>query len=105
MEEFAAPVQTGAGVDPQRAKISVAELGHRYANKVIALKNVNLNIRSGEFVCLLGPSGCGKSTLLYALAGHVKPTGGTVAIDGKAICRTRRRTGSSCSRRPRSSRG
>jgi NitT/TauT family transport system ATP-binding protein len=74
-----------ARVHPQRAKISVAELGHRYANKVVALKNVNLNIRSGEFVCLLGPSGCGKSTLLYALAGHVKPTGGTVAIDGRTI--------------------
>ena len=58
-----------AQVNAQRAKISVAELGHRYANKVVALKNVNLNIRSGEFVCLLGPSGCGKSTLLYALAG------------------------------------
>jgi NitT/TauT family transport system ATP-binding protein len=74
-----------AQVHPQRAKISVAELGHRYANKVVALQDVNLNIRSGEFVCLLGPSGCGKSTLLYALAGHVKPTGGTVAIDGRPI--------------------
>jgi NitT/TauT family transport system ATP-binding protein len=74
-----------ARVNAQRAKISVAELGHRYANKVVALKNVNLNIRSGEFVCLLGPSGCGKSTLLYALAGHVQPTGGTVAIDGQRI--------------------
>ncbi|WP_317987795.1 ABC transporter ATP-binding protein [Hyalangium gracile] len=74
-----------ASVNAQRAKISVAELGHSYANKVVALKNVNLNIRSGEFVCLLGPSGCGKSTLLYALAGHVLPTGGRVAIDGKPI--------------------
>ncbi len=74
-----------AQVHPELAKISVAELGHRYANKVVALKDVNLNIRSGEFVCLLGPSGCGKSTLLYALAGHVKPTGGTVAIDGRPI--------------------
>jgi NitT/TauT family transport system ATP-binding protein len=74
-----------ARVNAQRAKISVAQLGHRYANKVVALQNVNLNIRSGEFVCLLGPSGCGKSTLLYALAGHVLPTGGSVAIDGKPI--------------------
>jgi NitT/TauT family transport system ATP-binding protein len=74
-----------AHVHAHRAKISVAQLGHRYANKVVALRDVNLNIRSGEFVCLLGPSGCGKSTLLYALAGHVVPTGGTVAIDGKPI--------------------
>jgi NitT/TauT family transport system ATP-binding protein len=74
-----------AHVEPERAKISVAQLGHQYANKVVALQNVDLNVRSGEFVCLLGPSGCGKSTLLYALAGQVTPTGGTVRIDGKAI--------------------
>jgi NitT/TauT family transport system ATP-binding protein len=74
-----------AHVDPDRAKISIAQLDHHYANKVVALKDVNLNVRSGEFVCLLGPSGCGKSTLLYALAGHVAPTGGSVSIDGKPI--------------------
>ncbi|RKH48115.1 ABC transporter ATP-binding protein [Corallococcus sp. AB050B] len=74
-----------ANVEAERAKISIAQLDHHYANKVVALKDVNLNVRSGEFVCLLGPSGCGKSTLLYALAGHVVPTGGRVAIDGKHI--------------------
>ncbi|QSQ21401.1 ABC transporter ATP-binding protein [Pyxidicoccus parkwayensis] len=74
-----------AHVEAERAKISVAQLGHQYGNKVVALQNVDLNVRSGEFVCLLGPSGCGKSTLLYALAGQVTPTGGTVRIDGKPI--------------------
>jgi NitT/TauT family transport system ATP-binding protein len=76
---------TPAQVPSRRAKIAVEQVGHRYSNKVVALKDVTLNIRSGEFVCLLGPSGCGKSTLLYALAGHVVPTGGTVSIDGKPI--------------------
>jgi len=74
-----------AHVEADRAKISVSQLGHRYGNKVVALKDVDLNVRSGEFVCLLGPSGCGKSTLLYALAGQVKPTGGAVSIDGRRI--------------------
>ncbi|MFP2927973.1 ABC transporter ATP-binding protein [Pyxidicoccus sp. 3LG] len=74
-----------AHVGADRAKISVAQLGHQYANKVVALRDVDLNVRSGEFVCLLGPSGCGKSTLLYALAGQVTPTGGTVSIDRKPI--------------------
>ncbi|ADO67892.1 aliphatic sulfonates ABC transporter, ATP-binding protein [Stigmatella aurantiaca DW4/3-1] len=51
----------------------------------MALKDVNLNVHSGEFVCLLGPSGCGKSTLLYALAGQLVPTGGTVSLDDQRI--------------------
>jgi NitT/TauT family transport system ATP-binding protein len=66
------------------AKIAISRLGHRYAN-VEALKNVNIDIHAGQFVCLLGPSGCGKSTLLYALAGHFAPSGGHIAIDGRAV--------------------
>jgi NitT/TauT family transport system ATP-binding protein len=75
------PVQVRAG----SAKIAVAQVDFAYANQVVALKNVNLNVHSGEFVCLLGPSGCGKSTLLYALAGQLVPTGGTVSIDNQRI--------------------
>ncbi|WP_257459995.1 ATP-binding cassette domain-containing protein [Archangium lipolyticum] len=74
-----------ARVTEHSAKIAIKRVEHRYANKVVALRDVNLNIRSGEFVCLLGPSGCGKSTLLYALAGHLAPTGGQVRIDGRPI--------------------
>ena len=67
------------------AKLAMARVDHSYPNRVVALKDVNLNIRSGEFVCLLGPSGCGKSTLLYALAGHLTPSGGSVSIDGRPV--------------------
>jgi NitT/TauT family transport system ATP-binding protein len=45
---------------------------------VIALKDINLTIGSGEFVCLLGPSGCGKSTLLNAIAGFSHPSSGAI---------------------------
>ncbi len=50
-----------------------------------AVHKVDFTIAPGEFVCILGPSGCGKSTLLGALAGHIKPRGGKLLLDGQAI--------------------
>ncbi|MDN4054548.1 ABC transporter ATP-binding protein [Massilia sp. YIM B02763] len=53
--------------------------------EVVALKDIDLQIPHGQFVCLLGPSGCGKSTLLNAIAGFSLPTSGTLTADSKAI--------------------
>jgi sulfonate transport system ATP-binding protein len=51
----------------------------------VAVDDASLEIRPGEFLCILGPSGCGKSTLLNAVAGYVKPTAGGVTVDGETI--------------------
>ena len=45
-----------------------------FANKVMALAGLDLEIRTGEFLALLGPSGCGKSTVLRLLTGLAAPT-------------------------------
>ncbi|WP_306591325.1 ABC transporter ATP-binding protein [Geothrix sp. 21YS21S-4] len=52
---------------------------------VYALKDIDLEVRRGEFVCLLGPSGCGKSTLLNAVAGFSLPSAGTITVEGLPI--------------------
>ena len=52
---------------------------------VIALKDINLVVGQGEFICLLGPSGCGKSTLLNVIAGFVSPTSGRTLIEGEEV--------------------
>ncbi len=54
-------------------------------NPYVALDNLNLDIRHGEFLCLLGASGCGKSTLLNLLAGFEKPTSGDLKYWGLPI--------------------
>ena len=49
------------------------------------LRDVNLQVAPGEFVCILGPSGCGKSTLLSTMAGFLSPSSGEVKIDGELV--------------------
>jgi ABC-type sugar transport system ATPase subunit len=49
-------------------------------SEVIAVKNVNLEIKPGDFVMILGRSGSGKSTLLGMLAGLIRPTNGAIRI-------------------------
>ncbi len=55
------------------------------SRQFVALQDVNLAVREGEFLCLLGPSGCGKSTLLRIVTGLQRPTEGIVLYRGQPL--------------------
>ena len=77
------------------AKVSLHQVSKRFG-VVEALREVSLDIASGEFVTLLGPSGCGKSTTLRIIAGLTMPDDGSVWIDSNEVTRVptyRRRIG------------
>ena len=58
-----------------------------------AIENVDLDIGTGEFVCVVGPTGCGKSTLLNVIAGLAKPTAGEVRVAGVPLAGLNRAAG------------
>ncbi|MBE7472819.1 MAG: nitrate ABC transporter ATP-binding protein [Anaerolineae bacterium] len=57
----------------------------RGSKQFVAVQDVNLSLKAGEFVCLLGPSGCGKSTLLRIITGLNTATAGTVFYRGQPL--------------------
>jgi multiple sugar transport system ATP-binding protein len=67
------------------SQVAVKHLDKVYQGHTHVLKDLNLEIDSGEFLVLLGPSGCGKSTLLNCIAGLLDVEGGRVEIDGKDV--------------------
>jgi putative spermidine/putrescine transport system ATP-binding protein len=76
-----------AGADPDRAPaIRVTGLSKRFGD-VIALANVDVQARQGEFFTLLGPSGSGKTTLLRLLAGFERPDAGRIELGGRDVTR------------------
>ena len=52
---------------------------------VHALDDVSIEVREGEFLCIIGPSGCGKTTLLWSMAGLHDLTAGEIRLDGQTI--------------------
>src|SRR5262249_21592065 len=82
MSEHIAPETSGEG------RIEVAHFGLSYDSldgPVEAVADASICVHPGEFVSIIGPSGCGKSTLLNAVAGFLKPTQGTVMLDGEIV--------------------
>ena len=77
--------------DPTGTELALRTLSltKRYGD-VVAVDDVDLDVRRGEFLGVLGPSGCGKTTLLRLIAGFERPDAGGVEISGQAVAGPRR---------------
>ena len=65
-------------------KLEVSGLSFSYGDREI-IRNLDFQIKEGEFVSILGASGCGKSTILKLLTGELHPSSGTICVDGEEI--------------------
>jgi len=86
------PVSVGhpdLGVTTPPAKVGLSDICLSYrtqsGERLLALDHINLQVRAGEFLCIVGPSGCGKSTLLHLIAGLHSQTSGQVLVDGRPV--------------------
>lgn len=74
---------------PSRGFISISKVSKSYrtsaGKEVQAIKEVSLEVGKGQVVSVIGRSGCGKSTLLKMVAGLVKPSSGTIAVEGSQV--------------------
>jgi len=71
--------------------IEIKNLNKQY-NNILAVKNINFKINKGSIVGLLGPNGCGKTTTIGMMLGLIKPTSGTVFVNGQNIENENNRT-------------
>ena len=77
--------ETVSSIAPELVLRDVTKFFVTSRGRLNALENIDLDIREGEFLCLVGPSGCGKSTLLNMVAGLEPHNGGTIHLDGKLV--------------------
>ena len=82
------PMVAGIDADTSTPLLDIRGLNVTYASSrgpVQAISDLTLQMQAGEFVCALGPSGCGKTTLLGIIAGMVRPTSGSVLLEGTPV--------------------
>jgi len=71
--------------------LSIRNLRKSYDNGAEALKGITLDIEEGEVIALLGPNGAGKTTLISTICGLIRPTSGSVTVNGYDIVRDYRK--------------
>src|SRR5206468_7667621 len=86
MAVTATPASQASDAAVGRRGIELRQVSKRYGGNV-ALRALDLEIRDGEFFCLLGPSGCGKTTTLNLIGGFVAPTTGEILIRDRRVDR------------------
>jgi NitT/TauT family transport system ATP-binding protein len=86
------PVSVGHSdteLETATSKVGLSDICLSYrtqaGERLLALDHINLQVRAGEFLCIVGPSGCGKSTLLHLIAGLHAQTSGQVLVDGRPV--------------------
>jgi NitT/TauT family transport system ATP-binding protein len=67
------------------SNVNMEFVAPRTGERTLAVSDFSLDIKPGEFLCIVGPSGCGKSTVLNLIAGLIKPTSGQITVNGKAV--------------------
>ncbi|MGH1471674.1 MAG: ABC transporter ATP-binding protein [Cellvibrionaceae bacterium] len=72
--------------------VSISKVSKKYEGGFQALKEINLEIMKGEIIALLGPNGAGKTTLISTVCGIVRPSAGTILVDGYDIVKDFRKT-------------
>ena len=71
--------------------IELEDVSKVYSTGSPAIKNINLNIKKGEFVFIVGNSGSGKSTLIKLLLKELEPTSGKIVVNGKELAKLKRK--------------
>jgi sulfonate transport system ATP-binding protein len=77
----------GTGAEVPKVSLKKVCLSYRTngSGPLEALRDIDLEVRPGEFLCVVGPSGCGKSTLLHLLAGLQRQTSGEITVDNRQV--------------------
>jgi NitT/TauT family transport system ATP-binding protein len=86
LDSVVRPIRGGSS-NPPKVGLNDICLSYRTQSgeRLLALDHINLQVKAGEFLCIVGPSGCGKSTLLHLIAGLHQQTSGQILVDGKQI--------------------